>query len=38
MIFEKSWVIEFGDQYRMRVEGQMQYKIIMNGQIMKKVN
>jgi len=40
MVFErrKSEVIEFADQYRMRVESQKQCKIMMNGQIMEEVN
>jgi len=40
MVFErrKSEVIEFADQYRMRLESQKQCKIMMNGQIMKEVN
>ncbi len=40
MVFEKqkSEVIEFANQYRMRAENQRQCKIRMNGQIMEEVN
>ncbi len=40
MVFEKrkSEVIEFANQYKMRVENQRQCKIRMNGQIMEEVN
>ena len=40
MVFErrKSEIIQFADQYRMRVESQKQCKIMMNEQIMEEVN
>ncbi len=34
----KGEVIDFANQYRMRVENQRQYKVMMNGQIMEEVN
>ncbi len=40
MVFEKrkSEVIDFADQYKLRVKSQKQCRIMMNGQILEKVN